>query len=312
MRIMRQYKPGRYSLTWSNLVYEEADGPYKFNVYFYKTGLYYSDYVSSTALLAPKHIIELVEEKVETGEFVSLEDWTPCDSPYSELTGEDPPEKYPFMTQLVGCGPWVFNYYDRSLAVGQVNRYEEFIVTSPVIAGAWSEWRIDPDTAFTYTPMIHNWGAAENSENGTLTSMTVDVKVYEDDVLAHEEFDLTLAPWDWTYLGPFTTDPVAVGEHAIKIEIYDSEDDTLIFTYTHRFVATVRTDINTYRGEVLDFKVNIADIFAAARAFGSTAEDAAQATPAGLRWNPDADVNDDFAVDIRDIFFIARDFGWSG
>ncbi|NIR93643.1 MAG: hypothetical protein GWO08_08210, partial [Gammaproteobacteria bacterium] len=46
MRFIREYKPGRYSRVWNHLVYEEADGPYKFNVYFDQTSLYYADFVA--------------------------------------------------------------------------------------------------------------------------------------------------------------------------------------------------------------------------------------------------------------------------
>jgi len=130
MRTMRVYHPERYSRVWANLVYEEADGPYKFTAYFSQTSLYYASYVAETALLAPKHIIEAVEQQVEDGDLASFFDWDPAFSDYADLGLGPPPEEYPWMKQLVGCGPFVFDYYDRSLAVGHVAKYEDFFVNA--------------------------------------------------------------------------------------------------------------------------------------------------------------------------------------
>ncbi|MDH5788228.1 MAG: hypothetical protein OEZ40_08060, partial [Candidatus Bathyarchaeota archaeon] len=61
MRLLRQYRPGKYSSTWAMLVYEEPDGPYKFNAYFYTPSLYHIENVAETALLSPKHITDTAE-----------------------------------------------------------------------------------------------------------------------------------------------------------------------------------------------------------------------------------------------------------
>jgi parallel beta-helix repeat protein len=50
-----------------------------------------------------------------------------------------------------------------------------------------------------------------------------------------------------------------------------------------------------------DGKVNVMDIFAAAKAFGSYLTHP--------RWNPIADVNNDHIVNVRDLFLIAKSFG---
>jgi ABC-type transport system substrate-binding protein len=302
MRTMRVYEPGRYSGSWAHLVYEEADGPYKFNVYFDSTSLYHADNVAGTALLAPQHIIEAVEQQVEDGELDHFFDWNPSFSNYEDLMDVAPPAEYPWMKQIVGCGPFVFDYYDRETAVGHVAKYEDFFVSAPVIGSVWGEWRIDPDTAFTYQPVVQNFGAKTDTAEGECTNMTVDVLVYVDDILNYTVNDINLDPWDWTYLGPYTTVPMPIGLHTVKVEVYDAEDDSLIHTYVHEFVATIREDVNTYTGELLDFTVDMRDVGRAARAFGSY--------PGHLRWDPACDVNDDYEVDMRDIGAIARKFGW--
>ncbi|MCW3986840.1 MAG: ABC transporter substrate-binding protein, partial [Candidatus Bathyarchaeota archaeon] len=286
MRLMRKYTPGRYSTVWQSLVYEEADGPYKFNVYFYSTGLAQATDVAGTALLAPKHIMDLVEQQVEDGTLLLWEDWDPCFNSYKDLTGEDPPAEYPFMTQLIGSGPYVFDYYDRSLATGRNVKYEDYYVSAGALGAVIGEWRVDPDTTYPYEVLVQNWMAKSVTETSSeVVSVTVDVKVYEDNVLAHEE-TITLNPYEFMHLGPYTTGALAVGEHTVKVEIY--EEGTLCHTYIHTLVATIREDVNTYTGEKLDFTIDIRDIARTAKAFGSSALASTMVPPtaAGLRWDP--------------------------
>jgi hypothetical protein len=285
--------PGRYC--HSPLIYEEAISPYKFSVYSVSTpSLYYTDYVAKSALLAPKHIIEVVKDYWDT--------WDPSQLDYEDLGLGPPPPEYPFMKQLVGCGPFVFDYYNRNQAVGRVERYQDFFVNAPVIGSVVGEWRISPLNSYTYKPLVQNLAAVKADENGTLTDVTVDVKIFEDNVLAYEVDGLHLDPWNWTYLGPYTVEGVACGLHNVTLEVYDHADSSLLHSYTHTYVATKREDLSTYTGELLDFKVDMRDVGRVGKAFGSS--------PGHPRWDPVCDVNHDFKVDMRDIGNIARKFGW--
>lgn len=303
MLFMAEVKPGRYSSVWANLVYSEADGPYKFTAYFYRPSLYYIYYVAGTALLSPKHIIETLMEKVETGEIEDPRLWLPAAMTYEEFTGNPPPEQYPFLKAVVGCGPYVFNFYDEATATGEVNRFHEFFGNAPALGAVVGEWRIDPDTPYTYKVLVQNLLATENVAGGEMTNITVNVKIYEDDVLKYEESDIFLVAFNFTYLGPYTTDPMPAGLHTIRVEVYDSETGDLIHTYEHKYAVTLRADVTTYSGDALDFRVDILDVARAARAFGSM--------PGHPRWDPPCDTNEDFKVNILDIAAIARNFGWS-
>jgi ABC-type transport system substrate-binding protein len=294
MRILREYQPPKYSHVWANLAYAEAESPYKFSVYFYDTSLYYADYVAETALLAPKHITDLVEQQVEDNVLANFFDWDPCFNSYKDLTGEDPPEDYPFMTQLVGCGPYVFDYYDRSLAVGRVAKYEDFFVSAPVIGSVLGEYRVDPDTTTTYEVLVHNIAAKENTEEGELVPATVNVMVYEDGILAHTINDVYLDPWDFTYLGSYTTDVLSCGIHNITVEVYEGGE--LIHTYIHEIYVTIREDVD------MDFRVTAQDIWIVSKSWGSY--------PGHERWDPRADVNDDFSINSIDVYLVANMFGW--
>jgi len=126
--------------------------------------------------------------------------------------------------------------------------------------------------------------------------------VYEDGLLAHTVTDVNLDPWEWTYLGPFTTGAQAIGAHNVTVLVFDAEDDGLIHTYVHLYVATIREDINTCTGEVLDFTVTMQEIGRVARAFHSV--------PGQLRWDPASDIDDDFFVSVIDLGSVAKMVGW--
>jgi hypothetical protein len=295
LRFLKEHEPGKYSDVWENIVYAEANGPYTFSVYFNKSTLRYIDYIAKAALLVPKHIIEVVDGYWQS--------WDPSQLNYEDLSLGPPPPEYPFMKQLVGCGPFVFHHYNRGTVSGQVARYEKFFVNAPAIASVVGEWHINPLDSYTYKLLVQNMAAVEADENSNFTDVTVDVKIYEDKVLAYELDSLQLAPWNWTYLGPYTIESVACGLHNITVEIYDHVNQTLLHNYAHTFVATVREDLTTYTGELLDFRLDMRDIGRVAQAFGSNL--------GHLRWDPACDVNYDFKVDMRDIGTIAKKFGWN-
>jgi ABC-type transport system substrate-binding protein len=297
MRFMREHQPRRYSDTWTDLVYEEADGPYKFSVYYNQSGIRYADYVAETALLVPRHIIEVVEGY--------WEDWFPSDNTtgYAGLGLGPAPAEYPWLKQLVGCGPFVYDYYHRSLAEGRVVKYDEFFVNAPVIGSVVGEWKVNPRENYVYQPMIQNVAAMEADEKGALTNVTVDVKVYEDAVLAYEMNGLSLEPWNWTYLEQQTIENASCGPHYVRVEIYDSIDSSLLHNYTHTFVVTIDEDITTSSGDYVDFRVDMRDIGRVAKAFGTY--------PGHQRWDPICDINHDSNTDMRDIGSIARKFGWT-
>ena len=303
MRLMREYKPGRYSSVWSMLVYEEADGPYKFTTYHSSPSLYWADYVAGTALMAPKHVMDAVEE-LYGGILVEWE--KPYEKPYSDLGLGDPPAKYSFMKQIVGCGPYIFDSYDFSLASGHVVKFDEFFVSAPVIGGVVGEWRIDPDSAYTYKVLVENLAAKEDSAEGELANATVNVKVYLDGELQTEVDGIFLTPFNYTYLGPYTTDPFlagSYGEHTITVEVYDAETGTLWHTYNHKFYVVPREDVSTYAGDNPDCFIDVMDLLRAAMAYGSY--------PGSLRWDPPCDVDDNFFVDVMDLLAIAMKYGWS-
>jgi ABC-type transport system substrate-binding protein len=311
LRLLRKYKPGKYSDIWTQLCYEEPNGPYEFDAFFYTTSLYLIDNVAEASLLSPKHIADAAEAKYGS----ILTGWDPAFNSYKALMGVDPPAEYPFMKQIVGCGPFVYDYFDRSSQTGRVVKYDNFFVNAPVISAVVGEWWIQGGLSpnqgwvwpwptphpelYTYKVLVQNVGAQANSSEGELIPVTVDVKVYEDNVLNRTETGIVLNPWNSTYLGPYTSSFMP-GKHEIKVEVYESGN--LIHTYIHTFVVTPRADITSYAGDIVDCEVDIKDIFRICKAYGSY--------PGSPKWDPPCDVNDDFKVDIKDVFSCCKKYGW--
>jgi ABC-type transport system substrate-binding protein len=133
MRVMWTYNPGRYDNTWKDLVYAELEGPNKFNCYFDTTGVMLPNYVSGSALLVPAHVIAKVEELIANGTITGIDDWRPgeVDAWYADLMGSAPPKYAGIMKQIVGCGPYIYDFYARDTATARVQRNEEFFIDSP-------------------------------------------------------------------------------------------------------------------------------------------------------------------------------------
>jgi len=286
-----KYQPPRYSLMWDGLVYIETDGDYIVNIYYEGTSLWRIWNIMG-CLRSPEHIWSIVDQMVEDGTLENIKDFDP-QTPYEDITGVPPPAEYPYMKAgEMGCGPYVWDYYDPSLMVGEFHKYEDFWVQSPVEAAVDAYYRVDPDGTLDYSIVLQNTGAQGES----LADATVDVEVYVDDVLVQTITGTTVPFMYYKRLGPFTTAILPCGEHTIAVKVYEGGE--LIDTYTHTVYSTVPEDIN------LDLAVDIKDIFSAAKAFGS------RAIPYHIRWDPRVDISKDFAINIKDIFRIAKMFGW--
>ena len=286
-----KYKPPKYDGMWRNLVYAETDGDYILHLYYNARSLWHL-HDAADCLRAPKHVWSKVDEMVEEGILESIMAFDP-QTPYEDIMGVPPPVDYPYMKAgMVGVGPYVWDYYDPSLMVGEVHKYGDYWVQSPVEAAVDAYDRVDPDGTLNYNIVLLNTGAI--GVDGSLADATVDVEVYVDGELEATITSKTVPFLDYVKLGPFTTGTLARGEHTITVKV--KEGGELIDTYTHAVASTIKQDIN------LDLKVDMRDIRPAAKAFGSY--------PGHPRWNPRCDIVKDFKVDMRDIRGIAKLFGW--
>jgi len=146
-------------------------------------------------------------------------------------------------------------------------------------------------------------------------------EIHEEEIVKHVEKGSHTIKVAVHITGP---EKITVSKEGATIEV----DNPWICTwqnYTWYFWGTIKPDIagayfDTWHGKKYvvpggtdeymvpkgvpapDSKVNIVDIFEAAKAFG--------VTPGHARWSAVADVNGDYRVNIVDIFEIAKMFGW--
>jgi len=294
--LIKNYNIRRFNEIADWLVYAEPECPYKVTAYIGKTSLWIPYLLAATANLFPKHIWSIAEAFVMNGTWTDLREFDPGSTSYKNWTGEDPPVKYPFLKALIGTGPAVFYGYSQTLLRAHCLTYEEYWARNPVIACVNAELRANPNATATYNISMQNIGYTNSS--ACIETGTVDVHIYEDDILIQTWFNITLDAFENKTIGPFATSVLSAGPYSVKVEIVESGTGVVLHTYTHIFAVTIREDIN------YDYRIDIKDIALTARAFGRY--------PGHFFWYPKADINDDFKIDIRDIATIAKKFGWTG
>lgn len=323
LTMLRKWEVGRYASTWRSIIYTEASGPYEFTAYFNETSLWYEDY-PQLASYFPKHIYFILDEMAEQtpGTYddkkLVFDGMVPDEWTYKDWTakaaelyatsvrtsfkkyyagwptgGLNPRDSDAPQTASLGLGAFVFDYYLDPTRVGQVHANPIYWVDGPIKAVIDAPYTVINGTTKEYNAIVCNYGY---KVDGELANKTVTVKLYEDGVLKHTIIDEQVNVWDWITLGPYTTSTLSIGYHNITVEVY--QDTTLIDEYTHHEFITIPEDTN------FDGIVNVMDIFAAAKAFGS------HPITAYENWDPDCDINGDYIVNVMDIFAIAKSFGW--
>jgi PKD repeat protein len=117
-----------------------------------------------------------------------------------------------------------------------------------------------------YSPITtYEWDFSDGTGTHTVTSPTIDQTFTED------------------------------GNYTVTLTIYDAVERSDTISYIVSVENRTAYDING------DCVINVKDIFAVAKAFGSE--------PGYPNWDPRCDVNDDGKVNVKDIFAVAKHFG---
>jgi hypothetical protein len=124
------------------------------------------------------------------------------------------------------------------------------------------------------------------------------------------------AYYDGTEIGNLTINDLPSGNETIVVFTWNTEGVPPCFNYTITGRAEILPyEMNTTNNEYVDGyvmvrmlgdingdgKVNVQDLFAVSKAFGSY--------PGHPRWDPDMDINQDYVINVVDLFAIAKDFG---
>jgi hypothetical protein len=203
------------------------------------------------------------------------------------------------MKALIGCGPYVFDYWNSTAGTVHLVKFQDYWVNKPLRFALVAPERVLPDTPFEYKADLINTGSIDTVTGEIISAVINHVEVYVDGNLASVvSGPISVDSFANLKLGFNAENGLSKGLHLLSCKLYAY--GSLYEECEQRIWATIKEDINA------DLAVGVDDIFAAALVFGS------QPLPpqSYRRWDERCDVNNDYYVGIDDIFQIATKFGW--
>jgi ABC-type transport system substrate-binding protein len=193
---------------------------------------------------------------------------------------------------LIGCGPYVFDYWDPATSTVRVIKFQHYWVDGPVKANIIQPQRVDPCAPFQFYVEIVNAGSKDGI-TGELVPFVIDsIEVTADgNVVFVIPGPIMIAPFGYVVLGPYEWH-FDRGFHHMDCHIYGYGE--LYESYECPMWVTVKQDVN------LDFYVSVEDVNIALAAFNSQ-------PPPYLgyeRWDERCDMDGDYYIGITDIFDI--------
>lgn len=280
--LIKRHQLDQYERIWKKIVYVETDGDYVVNVWVNETAYSWNIYdilfdLVETGLLFPKHIWEKAEQT-----FNNLTEFHPWEYTYKEWTGNDPPEEHPFLTALIGCGPYIYSSEsspESGYIVLWANNY--YFKKRNIINGfIQASHRVNPDSQLSYSVTLQN-GISKTTE------IPIEVRL-DDDTIYYGT--VVLNGLELINLGPYQTSSLPAGLHELELYVNSTR------IYTHKIYSTIPEDIN------LDFAVNFIDAIILGAAFGSI--------PGDANWDPRADILKDYVINFIDAIKLGAVFGW--
>jgi ABC-type transport system substrate-binding protein len=313
----------RYGPIYEYLMWSQVVDPCTIDIYLNTTSQWILYDLAGSALLFPEHmygcnftVTSPIDPEAEmTYYYNSTNSPGAHNGGWLLANGYDPvncaPDQIPYTnptdhsgearTALIGCGPFVFDWWYPAISTAHVVRFTKYWIDGPIKANTIQPQKWDPCTPFQYSIEIVNYGAKD--ELGALVPFVID----RIDVTADGEIIFTIpgpiaiAPFAYVVLGPYEWhfDKCL---HFMDVHIYGYtiEHPLAYEDYICPMIMSIKQDVTD------DCYVGIDDIFAAAIAFGSTPPP----FPGYERWDERCDMNGDYYIEIDDIFDIAVQFSW--
>jgi ABC-type transport system substrate-binding protein len=237
--MLREWKPGRYSTMWQNLIYTEVESPFTVAAYINQTSITSLYDFADTALFFPKRILQEYEARLHdvsdpwyhdpqaftpwTQDYTSFFTHTkipvdpdPVDPSFSNIyegddisgnIGHDPSGDYAEpakMTEeykcLIGCGEYIFDYWHDADNIGHMVAFPKFWWDSPVEQNFIAPTRVDPGQTFEYYEEVQNLGAKAGGEFTPVTISYINLTV-DGAVVGQIEGPIVIQPFQTVVIG---------------------------------------------------------------------------------------------------------------
>jgi peptide/nickel transport system substrate-binding protein len=284
LEYLRNFPP--YEALSQNLLWSQIIDPHTIDIYLNTSSYDVLHDLASVALKFPKHIYDRPDS-------INANLW---EVPYEAWTGQPPPAEYPFMKALIGCGPFVFDYWNSTAKIVHLVKFQDYWVNSPLKAGVIAPGKVDPDTSFAYYVDVMNAVSVDEVTGEPVPSTIDKIDIYFDGV----PYDTILGPitvdkFAHVTLGPFAHTGLSGGLHVLSCKVWVNGE--VYDEYAHHISVTFREDLN------YDLIVNYQDAIILGEAFGSNCGDA--------RWDERADIILDQVINFRDAIKLGAVFGES-
>jgi ABC-type transport system substrate-binding protein len=159
----------RYSSIYEYLAWTEIVDPCTIDIYLNVTSQFILYDLAGVALLWPKHIYA---DPTNQYAFDSAHGWlydhgydSVNDDPSqirTDMPNPDPLATNENLTALIGCGPYIFDYWDYTTETGHVTKFPDYWVDSPIKQNFIQPQRVDPGGIFEYYVELVNTGSKED------------------------------------------------------------------------------------------------------------------------------------------------------
>jgi ABC-type transport system substrate-binding protein len=288
----------RFEDTLRHLVWAETPDPCTVVAYLNVTSRWVLYGLAELALQFPEHIYG---HPCVQGPYAGA---SPIDAPVWNISYADwqgvPGPAYPFMVEelkaLIGCGPYVFDYWNTTAEIIHLVRNPAYWVDGSLQQHCWvASQRVAPHAEAAFHVQLVNTGSTAADAFVPLVVDAVNITV-DGIPVASLPGPINLSPFEESPVyGPFTHVFHAKGVHYVSLQAY--ENDTLLDHYDFAIYVTIQEDVN------LDFVVDIFDVVVISRAFGHA--------PGAAGWDVRADLTGDCTVDIFDVVKTVISFGWA-
>jgi hypothetical protein len=273
----------RYEGMWQYLIQSQIVDPCTIDIYINTTSQWILYDLAGAALLFPKHIYGPNGWLVTHG-------YDPINAEVWEIDYNVGEAK----KALVGCGPYVFDYFDPSIGVAHIIKFQHYWVDSPLKQNFIHPQRVDPDTAVDFWVEVVNTGSKDDV-TGELVPAVIDyIEITLDGEILFTIPGFALLPFEYYVIGAFATDVLPCGYYYLDCHTYAY--GMIYDEYESPIYVTIREDLN------LDFTVNFLDAIILGATFGKRFGEPG--------YDERGDINKDNVVNFLDAILLGAKFGW--